>query len=51
MPSADLIDFDYGPNNSYWHTTKDTIDKLSPKSLEIAGNTVLQVVWNLGASK
>lgn len=51
VPSADLIDLDYGPNNSYWHTTKDTLDKLSPKSLEIAGNTVLQVVWNLAASK
>ncbi len=47
VPSADLIDLDYGPNNSYWHTTKDTLDKLSPKSLEIVGNTVLQVVWEI----
>ena len=47
VPSADLIDLDYGPNNSYWHTTKDTLDKLSPKSLEVVGNTVLKVVWNL----
>jgi len=47
VPSADLIDLDYGPNNSYWHTTKDTMDKLSAKSLEIVGNTVLQVVWDI----
>ncbi len=47
VPCADLIDLNYGPDNSYWHTPKDTIDKLSAKSLEITGNTVLQVVWNL----
>jgi glutaminyl-peptide cyclotransferase len=47
VPSADLIDFDYGPNNSYWHTTKDTIDKLSAKSLGMVGDTVLQVVWDM----
>lgn len=51
VPSADLLDLNYGPDNSYWHTTKDTLDKLSPKSLEIAGNTVLQVVWTIGISK
>lgn len=47
VPCADLIDFDYGPENSYWHTTKDTIDKLSAKSLEIVGNVVLQVTWEM----
>ena len=51
VPSADIIDLDYGPNDSWHHTNQDTMDKLSPKSLEIAGNTALQVVWNLGASK
>ena len=24
IPAVDLIDFDYGPNNSYWHTAYDT---------------------------
>ena len=47
VPCADLIDLNYGPDNSYWHTPKDTMDKLSPKSLEIVGNTVLQAVWNM----
>jgi glutaminyl-peptide cyclotransferase len=47
VPSADIIDLDYGPNNSYHHTSKDTLDKLSAKSLEIVGNTVLQVVWSI----
>jgi glutaminyl-peptide cyclotransferase len=44
VPSADLIDFDYGYNDVFWHTTQDTIDKLSPKSLEIVGVTILETV-------
>jgi peptidase M28-like protein len=44
VPSADLIDFDYGYNNVFWHTSQDTVDKLSPKSLEIAGSTILETV-------
>lgn len=44
VPSADLIDFDYGYNNVFWHTTQDTVDKLSPKSLEIVGVTMLETV-------
>lgn len=44
VPSADLIDFDYGYNNVYWHTTQDTVDKLSPKSLLIVGSVILETV-------
>jgi glutaminyl-peptide cyclotransferase len=44
VPSADLIDFDYGYNNVFWHTTQDTVDKLSPKSLEIVGMVTLETV-------
>ena len=44
VPCADLIDFDYGYNNVFWHTPQDTVDKLSPKSLEIAGTTILETV-------
>ena len=47
VPSADIIDMDYGPNDSWHHTSKDTIDKVSAKSLEIVGNTVLQVIWEI----
>ena len=36
----DIIDFDYGP----WHTLDDTIDKCSPKSLEVVGKVIEQVV-------
>jgi glutaminyl-peptide cyclotransferase len=44
VPSADLIDFNYGYNNVFWHTTDDTVDKLSPKSLQIVGEVTLETV-------
>jgi glutaminyl-peptide cyclotransferase len=47
VPSADLIDFDYGYNDVFWHTTQDTVDKLSPKSLEIVGSTILETIFIL----
>src|SRR5579863_2253401 len=42
VPSADLIDLNYGYNNVFHHTTQDTIDKLSPRSLEIVGRVTLE---------
>src|SRR5271170_7549750 len=44
VPSADVIDLDYGPHNSYHHTAQDTMDKLSAKSLTIAGNVFLETI-------
>jgi len=43
-PALDLIDFDYGPGNSYWHTERDTIDKLSGRSFRIVGRVVLEAL-------
>ena len=48
VAAVDLIDFDYGPENRYWHTPQDTLDKLSPRSLEIVGEVVLETVRRLG---
>jgi glutaminyl-peptide cyclotransferase len=39
-----VIDLDYGPQNSYHHTAQDTMDKLSAKSLTIAGNVFLETI-------
>jgi Zn-dependent M28 family amino/carboxypeptidase len=47
VPCADLIDFDYGYNNAFWHNSQDTMDKLSPKSLEIVGSVTLETVHML----
>jgi glutaminyl-peptide cyclotransferase len=44
VPCADLIDFMYGYNNVFWHTPQDTVDKLSPKSLEIVGSVILETI-------
>jgi len=33
IPAAVLIDFEYGPKNKFWHTEKDTLDKISRTSL------------------
>ena len=37
IPTIDLIDFDYPP----WHTPEDTLDKLSPVSLQKVGSVTL----------
>ncbi|MGD0939129.1 MAG: M28 family peptidase [Terracidiphilus sp.] len=44
VPSIDIIDLNYGPNNSYHHTDKDTMDKLSPHSLTIDGDVILETI-------
>ncbi len=36
IPAVDLIDFSY----PYWHTTSDTLDKVSPESLKVIGDTL-----------
>ncbi|MGH9803590.1 MAG: M28 family peptidase, partial [Candidatus Acidiferrales bacterium] len=48
VPAVDLIDFQYGPDNRYWHTSEDTLDKLSARSLQIVGEVVLEAVARLG---
>jgi Zn-dependent M28 family amino/carboxypeptidase len=44
VPAADVIDLDYGYENVFHHSTEDTLDKLSPRSLEIAGDVILETV-------
>ena len=36
IPAIDIIDIDY----PYWHTTQDTIDKVSAQSLKVIGDTL-----------
>jgi glutaminyl-peptide cyclotransferase len=43
----DVIDLDYGPSNSYWHTAQDTPDKLSARSLQVVGDLVFELVREL----
>lgn len=42
--AIDLIDFSYGPDNSYWHTEKDTMENISAKSLLVSGRLVAEML-------
>lgn len=44
VPAVNLIDFDYGPGHSWWHTEQDTLDKLSPRSFQVVGDVVLEFI-------
>jgi hypothetical protein len=48
LPTANLIDFTYGPNNSYWHTPQDTPDRLSAATLEMVGEVVTELIYSGG---
>ena len=45
IPAVDIIDFDY----PYWHTTNDTVDKVSAESLRVVGTTLQE--WITRRSK
>jgi glutaminyl-peptide cyclotransferase len=47
--ALDLIDFDYGPANQYWHSDQDTLDKLSAHSLEVVGNVLIELIRRFSA--
>jgi glutaminyl-peptide cyclotransferase len=49
VPCADIIDLDYGYANVFHHSVQDTMDKLSSKSMQIAGDVILQTVWMVDA--
>ena len=51
----DLIDIDYGPHTNqlpdgYHHTAQDTIDKISPKSLQISVDLFLETIRLINAT-
>ena len=54
VPSADVIDYDYGPHDSthpdgWHHTPEDTLDKISARSLTISGDVFLESIRLLNA--
>jgi glutaminyl-peptide cyclotransferase len=49
--ALDLIDFTYGPDNAYWHTPKDTMDKLGAHSFQVIGDVLMRVIPELEAEK
>jgi len=47
VPTIDLIDLTDYANLGYWHTTQDTLDKISPRNLAIVGHVILESVNEL----
>jgi Zn-dependent M28 family amino/carboxypeptidase len=45
--ALNLIDFEYGPNHGWWHTDKDTMDKLSADSLQAVGRVLVETLKGL----
>lgn len=43
IPAVDIIDFDY----PYWHTSADTADKTSARSLQVVGDTLLSWIASI----
>ncbi len=41
VPAVNLIDFEYGPGNRYWHTEDDVLEHCSAESLGAIGEIVL----------
>jgi hypothetical protein len=41
IPSVDLIDFEYGPENAWWHGPEDRLENCSQQSLAAIGRIVL----------
>lgn len=48
IPTANVIDFTYGPDNAYWHTPEDTPDKLSAATLGMVGQVVVELIYSGG---
>ncbi|MBI3650360.1 MAG: M28 family peptidase [Acidobacteria bacterium] len=44
IAAVDLIDFNYGPDNAYWHSNQDTLDKVSGDSVKIVCDVVIQAL-------
>lgn len=51
VPALDLIDFTYGPDNRWWHTEQDTVDKLGANSFQLVGDVLIAVLGKLERTK
>jgi Zn-dependent M28 family amino/carboxypeptidase len=47
VPAVDIIEYEGYVNLGYWHTPEDTLDKVSPRSMAIAGHVILASVGEL----
>lgn len=45
IPVIDLIDFNFGPGNAFWHTAQDSLDKISGESIAASADFAFQLIW------
>ncbi|MFO7892119.1 MAG: M28 family peptidase [Longimicrobiales bacterium] len=48
IPTINIIDFDYGPGNAYWHTLDDSLENVSPTGLGVVGSVLLELLYRGG---
>ena len=48
LPTANVIDFTYGPDNRYWHTPDDVPEHLSARTLEMVGEVITELIYSGG---
>jgi glutaminyl-peptide cyclotransferase len=48
LPTINIIDFEYGPGNRYWHTHQDVPENTSASTLGIVGEVVAELVYRGG---
>lgn len=46
--TIDIIDFNYGPGNSYWHTLQDIPENTSAESLDVVGEVLAELIYRGG---
>jgi glutaminyl-peptide cyclotransferase len=45
IPTILIIDFDYGPDNAYWHTHQDIVENTSPVGLGAVGRVLTALIF------
>ncbi|MBW3628941.1 MAG: M28 family peptidase [Gemmatimonadetes bacterium] len=46
--TIDIIDFEYGPGNRFWHTPQDVLENTSPDGLEMVGEVLTELIFRGG---
>ncbi len=46
--TIDIIDFEFGPGNAYWHTAEDVVANTSPRGLEAVGRVITELIYRGG---
>lgn len=48
IPTINIIDFEYGPGNAYWHTHQDDLDNVGPDGLGVVGEVLAEIIFRGG---